>query len=363
MAAVHDEDVHDQEYFIPLDDVYEMLGIQNDPNKLRRIKEVANTVNKTLSVEKDEGEWENIWLFDSVKMISESGVLRVKFTESGHGLVKGLKRNFTSFQLREITKTKCRYTPKMFQLLKKDAFKGGARIPLDELREKLSIPPDKYKRFDHFKARVIVATQKDMKENALLSFTFKEKKDSRKVVAIDFKIHDNMEAIKSRMKEADRKAKESGKLDYYKVMDRYEIHGIEASKLKPYIDKLGEDKVEKVLERILNKGVSPDRTPGYLITELKTEVTKIKASGVAEKKEIAQTNLIESNRKWWNDNYHERIYKPFWGADKPLFVKNPPSSVVSDAYCYLGSTVPLPFSQPDFVEHVEAKIKEWSERF
>jgi hypothetical protein len=167
-----------------------------------------------------------------------------------------------------------------------------------------------------------------------------------------------MEAVKAKMNDADREVKNSVKMEYYKIMERYGLQGIDKSKVQIYIDALGEKLVQQVLDRILEKNLSPDRIPGYLITELNGEVTKSKARKKVESTRKTEDETVKENRDWWNDNI-KTLLIPLWRGDKPI-LKNEPMKVVSDPYCFLNGEV-INFNRQDFQEYIKAKADKWTE--
>lgn len=111
-----------------------------------------------------------------------------------------LKEQFTTYYLANIMSLKSSYSIRIFELLKQYEKIGKRRIELKNLRQLVGtteidangeIVKEDYPLYGHFKSRVILTAQKELKQKTDICFNFKEIKQSRKVVAIEFEILEN----------------------------------------------------------------------------------------------------------------------------------------------------------------------------
>ena len=95
---------------------------------------------------------------------------------------------------------KSSYSIRIFELLKQYEPLKKRKIDLEELRKLVGtteidqngeIIKEDYPLYGHFKSRVIVPAQKELKQKTDIYFNFTEIKEGRKVVAIEFEIKEN----------------------------------------------------------------------------------------------------------------------------------------------------------------------------
>ncbi len=101
-----------------------------------------------------------------------------------------LKSQFTMYDVRNILKLPSTYSIRIYELLKQYEKIGWRLFYLQELKSILGID-DKYKLYGHFKKRVLLKAQKDIKSFTDIQFTFEELKKGRGVDRIKFFIKKN----------------------------------------------------------------------------------------------------------------------------------------------------------------------------
>jgi hypothetical protein len=72
--------------------------------------------------------------------------------------------NYTQFLIGVVHQCKNKYTPQLYKLISSWKVKGGFQIPLQELKDRLGIPADKYPNFAHFKKSVLIPVSEELKE-------------------------------------------------------------------------------------------------------------------------------------------------------------------------------------------------------
>ena len=111
-----------------------------------------------------------------------------------------LKEQFTTYYLANIMSLKSTYSIRIFELLKQYEKLGKRKIELENLRQLVGtteidqngeIIKEDYPLYGHFKSRVILTAQKELKQKTDILFNFKEIKQGRKVIAIEFEILEN----------------------------------------------------------------------------------------------------------------------------------------------------------------------------
>jgi plasmid replication initiation protein len=119
-----------------------------------------------------------------------TGILRLRVEEKIKPYISNLfeQGNFTSADFKTLLGLPSFNSYRIYLLLKQGAKKYGGRvIRVDELKEMLQINTKAYALYANFKNRVIKQAEKDL-ENTDMAFTYKELKEGKKVVAIDFRL-------------------------------------------------------------------------------------------------------------------------------------------------------------------------------
>lgn len=98
-----------------------------------------------------------------------------------------IKERYTKYFFKSITGLNSIYSMRLYELLKQYEFRKSKNFEIEEFRFILNIW-DKYSKYTDFKKRVLLSSQKELKEKTDISFEFEEIRESRKVVRLDFKI-------------------------------------------------------------------------------------------------------------------------------------------------------------------------------
>lgn len=141
----------------------------------------------------------------SASRIRGEGLVEMRFDPALKPFLLALKGNFTIWgDRRSIIRLKSHYSLRIYQFIKYNQGlanvdgRKSATVELSWLRDFLAIPEEKYRLFGHFKSRVLVPAQKDIRQKTDIDFDFKQIKKGRKVHEIQFfwkvnKRHSQME--------------------------------------------------------------------------------------------------------------------------------------------------------------------------
>lgn len=151
-------------------------------------------------IEKEDGGIAYINWVASAEYIPKEAVVEVEFSQKLMPYLIELKEQFTTYYLANIMTLKSSYSIRLFELLKQYEKLGKRKIELEELRRLVGtteieqngeIIKEDYPLYANFKSRVILSAQKELKQKTDIYFNFKEIKQGRKVVAIEFEILEN----------------------------------------------------------------------------------------------------------------------------------------------------------------------------
>lgn len=120
----------------------------------------------------------------------KEGYIELSFHPDLKPYLLQLKRTFLSYDISNVLKISSVYSVRIYELLKQYEKIGHREFDIETLKATLGVS-DKYKLYGHFKSRIILKAQKDLKQHTDIYFNFKEVKSGRRVVAIIFEIKKN----------------------------------------------------------------------------------------------------------------------------------------------------------------------------
>lgn len=122
---------------------------------------------------------------------SKDNYIKLSFHPSLKPFLIELKQRYLVYDIRNILSLTSIYSIRLFELLKQYQKIGKRRFGIDELKMLLSIEPDEYVLYGHFKDRIIKKAQKDLREHTDIYFEFDEEAEKKRVYAITFYIYEN----------------------------------------------------------------------------------------------------------------------------------------------------------------------------
>lgn len=123
-----------------------------------------------------------------VSYIESEAKVRLVFTPAVISLIRNLEKQFTSYELAQVSRLKSAYAIRLYELL--ISWKnGGCKMPcisLEDLRSKLGVDENSHKRIDHFKGKVLDYSVKQINTNTNITATYSQKKRGRAVTGFNF---------------------------------------------------------------------------------------------------------------------------------------------------------------------------------
>jgi len=114
--------------------------------------------------------------------------IEVQFHPDLKPFLLGLKKNFTDFALMIILGLNSKYSIRLYQLLHQYKSTGYRVDYLEDLREKLGVEKNEYKRFEAFERRVLSPAVLEINEKTDLQVWYEKGKTGRKITHIIFHI-------------------------------------------------------------------------------------------------------------------------------------------------------------------------------
>ncbi len=137
-------------------------------------------------------EWLEATLVAAAKLNSGTGVFQMEFSEMLAPWIFDLHRNFCRYDLVHAMRLTSCYAFRFYELVKSwqgNVDEKGCHRPftvrLDDLRKTLGIKKTEYLKYSHFRARVLDSSIKQMEQHTDISFSYKEIKKARAIVALE----------------------------------------------------------------------------------------------------------------------------------------------------------------------------------
>ncbi|MCC3358976.1 replication initiation protein [Bacillus sp. REN16] len=289
ISLVEPGDTKFRSFTFPIKDFTKLIGTKSE-KRYKELEEItANLMSKVHQIRFEDGLTQVQWL-TMAKYNYKQGTITLTLNEFLEPYLLDLKKEFTSYQLKNVSKLKGHYSIRIYELLRQylNMRKKERTFFLDDLREKLGCV-NIYPAYANFKQRVIVPAQKQINKKSDITFEFEEIKKGRSVNKIKFIINpkdsiihplpfpDSDEIIQGKDKE-DVVDVEEIAADLFAVLeeeDIKEIHkqalelGFKVSKkiIKNWLE-FGKDNVIKVMDSIRgNKRV--ENPIGFISYKLK----------------------------------------------------------------------------------------------
>jgi len=183
----NDEDF--KKYSFAIKDFMTLLGITNQ-NKYEEVRKTTlSLLNTAFEFRFENGIRQVAWLAGA-EYHEGQGMVTLQFSPWLMPFLLQLKSHFTKYRLENITQLRSNYSVRIYELLKQYQLIGERFFKVDDLRHILYIE-EEYPLYADFKKNVILMAQRELEKKTDICFEFEEKKNSRKVVGIRFKIKNN----------------------------------------------------------------------------------------------------------------------------------------------------------------------------
>lgn len=193
VSMIEPSDDDFKNYRISIREFSEMLGLQGSV-KYTEIKEITrDLMSKSIEIPQADGGWLLANWISSAKYIKGEGIIDLSFSPDLKPYMLQLKNQFTSYQLSNVLSLHSTYSIRLYELLKKWQHLGKWENTIEELKLKFGVSEGTYKRYNHFKTRVLTRAIDEVNEKTDLHVEFEEIKKGRSVNRIKFMIKHSAE--------------------------------------------------------------------------------------------------------------------------------------------------------------------------
>lgn len=212
------------------------------------------------------------------KVHYKKGCVEIKVNSELAPYLIELKNQFTKFSLSEVLSFKSLYSIRIYQILSQWIYKNSVEYTIQELRFILNINEGEYKKYGHFKARVLEIALQEINTNSTLNYGYQELKTGKKVTSIKFIIENNKKKsyseikvnksiIKEDVESANKKPQELSNPAFapFKALE------LSHKKITELVEKYSLDYLEYVLKRCGKSLEKKDSKSGYFLTLVDSE--------------------------------------------------------------------------------------------
>lgn len=195
ISEIHKEDYFSGEYkyktiTISAQKYAELMDITVE-DIYKRAQEIGdNLMQKVITIKTEEGENKGWKMFHWVETMKyDNGTIQVLISPAIIPYIIDLKEKFTVFKLEHILYLRSSHAIKLYQILAQYKQIGEREITIIDLKSMLGISDEKaYKLFGDVKRRILEISKREINAKTDLIISYSLIKQSRKVVAIKFKI-------------------------------------------------------------------------------------------------------------------------------------------------------------------------------
>lgn len=168
---------------------FSKITYTNKNHLYSRIKKSCDNLgSRTLKIlNKEKNEYDVYPWFSHIKYSINEGTVMLEFNEKIRPFLLLLKNNFTVYSLKYIVNMNSKYSIRIYELLKQYENIGTRKFRIEEFKMLLNIN-NKYKLYGHLKKIVLEPAKKEIEKCSDIKFTYKEIKEGRKIIGINFNI-------------------------------------------------------------------------------------------------------------------------------------------------------------------------------
>lgn len=195
-----------QIYKFSISDFASQVDLQKSKTVYSQMHAICNQLAnaKSFKIERENGNVAFINWVASAEYIPREAVVEIEFSQKLMPLLFDLKKKFTKYYIANVMSLNSSYSMRMFEILKQYEGMGKRIIDLEDLRRMVGTTVEnqdgtitkEYEMYGHFKSRVILPAQKELKAKTDIYFEFKEIRQGHSVSQIEFTILPNTKNIR-----------------------------------------------------------------------------------------------------------------------------------------------------------------------
>lgn len=192
VSMIEPQDEAFKEYNIRLREFYKLLGLNEDVHYSQLKQVVDDLMSKVIEIPLGEGGWLKTHWVSRATYIEGEGMIKLSFDPHLREYLLMLKKAFTSYKLNNVLSLQSTYGLRLYEILKSWEYVKSEKartVELIRLREMLGVDSKTYPKYSNFKIKVLNKAIEEINSKTDLNVNFKEIKESRRVIALEFSIN------------------------------------------------------------------------------------------------------------------------------------------------------------------------------
>jgi len=190
ISKIRPEDANFLWYKFQIQDLAKFLGIETSKGIYIYVRKAIRKLMKRLVTLDRKGENIDLHWIESAAY-GEKGYAKIRINQDLKPYLLNLRAHFTKYYIGYVIHLRSTYSIRVYELLKRFENMGEVSFEVERLKHILGVSEDEYKLYGHFKSKVILVSQKELKEKTDIAFAFEEAKTGKKITGIRFIITQN----------------------------------------------------------------------------------------------------------------------------------------------------------------------------
>jgi len=303
-SMVQPQDTEFAEYEFKIKDFIKLLGLK-DQSKYTELPKITKELKKKVFEITEGTDLIQVSWLGGVRYKRKEGLLILSLDKGLKPYMLGLKELYTSYKLENVLSLKSKYSIRIYEILKSNLYKKNIEVDLEDLKSMVGAKEKTYNTYANFKSKILIRTQKELKNKTNIDFDFEEIKTGRKITSFKFNIKTNKTKLENEI--AATKANEVDEAP--KVNETY-IENVK-SIIKIAIGKEITDKSANEIYKCATKHKKYGKNPLELINEV-AEYSKTQSIkgfiGWFKSTVTGYEKPIETSKRTAFNDYEQRSY-------------------------------------------------------
>ncbi len=178
---------HKDEFVVSVQQIHDIFGDETQKNMYKGLREATDRLGNRWIVKRSDDSkrvtklrW--VW---KIQYNDEMGDITLNFSRDVLDYLSDISKTFTKYKLSDVSKFRCMYSIRIYELLQQWAGVGEVEYSVEELRERLDLQK-KYLRWADFKRNVIDISVDEINKHSNLSVSYGMRKSRRKITGVQF---------------------------------------------------------------------------------------------------------------------------------------------------------------------------------
>ena len=195
ISKIRPTDTEFKQYTFDLKDLCQILNVNIQGSNYLKFRDSMQHIADSSFWLKIDGKDKLYRWIDDIEIEPKSTIVRIKFDEDLKPFLLQLKESFTQYQLENVICFDCKYSFRLYEILKSYGFKGVFTISVKELKQRLLIE-NKYERFTIFKSKVLNKAIEEINKYTDINIEYRLIRQNRTITDIEFEIFESLLNLK-----------------------------------------------------------------------------------------------------------------------------------------------------------------------